>query len=174
MIAIRDVRIEDAPELLALYRYYVENTAISFEITTPSEDEFRDRITKITQKYPYLVIERDGRIEGYAYAHAFIDREAYDHCCETTIYLRHGSQRHGLGRALYEALEKKLKKAGIISLYACIGIPEKDDEYLTSNSAEFHRHMGYKTVGVFKNSGRKFGRWYSMIWMEKVIGSFLP
>ena len=57
-----------------------------------------------------------------------------------------------------------------INLYACIGVPDEDDEYLTTNSRDFHEHLGYKTVGTFRNSGRKFGRWYSMIWMEKLIG----
>ena len=71
---------------------------------------------------------------------------------------------------LYEALEERLAKMGIINLYACIADPVEEDEYLTSNSTDFHSHMGYKTVGVFRNCGRKFDRWYTMIWMEKLIG----
>lgn len=172
MTLIKDVTADDAEELLKIYEYYVMNTAVSFEITTPSADEFKDRIVNISASYPYIVLVSDGRIEGYAYAHAFVGREAYSHSCEMTIYLRNGSQGRGFGRALYEALESRLKKKGIINLYACIGIPERDDEYLTSNSADFHEHMGYRTVGIFHNCGRKFGRWYSMIWMEKIIGSY--
>lgn len=170
MITVRDARPEDAGELLDIYEYYVLNTAISFEITVPTEDEFRSRIESVMSRYPYIVIECDGRIEGYAYAHAFIDREAYLHSCETTIYLRPGSRRMGLGRKIYEALEDELRKMGIINLYACIGLPDEDDEYLTSNSRDFHEHLGYRQVGVFRNCGRKFGRWYSMVWMEKFIG----
>lgn len=172
MITIRDAVLEDAGELLDIYEYYVRDTAVSFEVTMPSQDEFRTRIEDISASFPYLILEEDGRIEGYAYARPFVGREAYSHSCETTIYLRNGSQKRGFGKALYEALEERLKKMGIINLYACIGIPDKDDEYLTTNSADFHEHMGYKTVGVFHNCGRKFGRWYSMIWMEKIIGEY--
>lgn len=172
MITIRDAVLEDAGELLDIYEYYVRDTAVSFEITLPSQDEFRTRIEDISASFPYLILEENGRIEGYAYARPFVGREAYSHSCETTIYLRNGSQKRGFGKALYEALEERLKKMGIINLYACIGIPDKDDEYLTTNSADFHEHMGYKTVGVFHNCGRKFGRWYSMIWMEKIIGEY--
>ena len=71
---------------------------------------------------------------------------------------------------LYEALETELKKMGILNLYACIGYPETEDEYLTRNSAGFHAHLGYIKVGEFHKCGYKFGRWYHMIWMEKTIG----
>ncbi|HIW83299.1 MAG TPA: GNAT family N-acetyltransferase [Candidatus Dorea gallistercoris] len=83
----------------------------------------------------------------------------------------HGSGRSGgLGRKVYEALEAALKERGIRNLYACIGYPSKEDEYLTKNSAQFHRHLGFEQVGEFHNCGYKFGRWYHMIWMEKIIG----
>ena len=63
---------------------------------------------------------------------------------------------------------------GILNLYACIGYPEYEDEYLTTNSADFHTHLGFVKVGEFHKCGYKFGRWYNMIWMEKMIGEFTP
>ena len=167
---IRNVAINDAERLLEIYAYYVTDTAISFEYTVPSLAEFQSRIKRITEKYPYLVVEKDGQIQGYAYAHPFVEREAYDWCCETTIYLDKNARKCGLGRMLYEALEARLKEMGIINLYACIARTDKKDEYLNNNSPEFHEHLGYKTVGEFRKCGYKFGRWYDMIWMEKIIG----
>ena len=123
------------------------------------------------KRYPYLVLEKDGKIQGYAYASAFIGRAAYDWSCETSIYLDHTVLKCGLGRKLYEALEGKLREMGILNLYACIGYPEVEDAYLTKNSAEFHSHLGFSSVGNFHKCGYKFGRWYNMIWMEKRIGT---
>ncbi len=71
---------------------------------------------------------------------------------------------------LYEALEAKLKEMGLLNLYACIGYPETEDEYLNKNSARFHARLGFTKVGEFRQCGYKFGRWYHMIWMEKIIG----
>lgn len=169
-MVIRAATREDAGSLLKIYSYYVENTAISFEYVAPSLDEFSKRISSTLEKYPYIVLEDDGLIRGYAYAGAFHSRAAYAHCCEVTIYLDHDSKGNGYGKALYEALEKALKKIGIINLYACIADPEVEDEYLTKNSECFHQHMGYTKVGEFHKCGYKFGRWYNMIWMEKMIG----
>lgn len=170
MYEIRKAEITDAKRLLEIYDYYVKNTAITFEYETPSLDEFASRMENIMKRYPYLVIEKDNRIEGYAYAGIFKNRAAYDWSCETTIYLDHNERKNGMGRMLYVALEEKLKEMGILNMYACIGYPDEEDEYLTKNSALFHEHLGFAKVGEFHKCGYKFGRWYNMIWMEKIIG----
>jgi phosphinothricin acetyltransferase len=167
---IRNAEPDDAGRLLAIYAYYVVNTAITFEYDVPSPDEFRDRIGKTLKKYPYLVLEEDGAILGYAYAGPLKDRAAYGHSCEVSIYVDRCARRRGCGRALYEALEERLKAQGILNLYACIADPIDEDEYLTKDSERFHRSMGYVKVGEFHGCGYKFGRWYNMIWMEKIIG----
>lgn len=167
---IREVKEGDAERLLEIYSYYVLNTAISFEYDVPTQEEFLKRIRNTVKNYPYLVLEEAGRIQGYTYAGPFVGRAAYDHCRELTIYLDHNARDRGYGPALYEALEKKLKAAGILNLYACIGDPLEEDEYLTRNSEQFHRKMGFTKVGQFYKCGYKFGRWYNMIWMEKIIG----
>lgn len=174
MYIIRNAVPEDAARLLEIYDYYVQHTAISFEWETPSLEEFRNRILKTTQNYPYLVIERDGRIEGYTYAGPFIPRAAYDWSCELSIYLDHTARHCGMGRMLYEAIEERLRAMGVLNLYACIGYPEENDEYLTTNSADFHEHLGFRNVGTFYKCGYKFNRWYHMIWMEKIIGEHQP
>lgn len=167
---IRTATVEDADRLLEIYAYYVENTAISFEYDVPSIEEFRDRIVRTLEKYPWLVLVDEGIIQGYVHARPFVGRAAYSHCAETTIYLDRDARGRGYGRMLYEALEKALKDIGILNLYACVGDPIIEDEYLTRNSEQFHRHLGYAKVGTFHKCGYKFGRWYNMIWMEKMTG----
>ena len=173
-ITVRDAKIEDAARILEIYAYYVEHTVISFEWDVPSLEEFENRMRDIMKKYPYLVIERDGKIEGYAYAHPFVGRAAYDWSSELTIYLDHDARKGGLGRRLYEELADRLKKMGILNLYACIGWPEAEDEYLTRNSAQFHEHLGFTLAGTFRRCGYKFGRWYDMVWMEKLLAPHRP
>lgn len=172
MIAVRDATLEDAERILEIYDYYVKNTAITFEWVTPSLDEFRDRMKRIMRRYPYLVVLKDGRVEGYAYAGPFVGRAAYDWSCELTVYLDRNARKCGMGKMLYGALENALRDMGIVNLYACIGYPERDDEYLTTNSADFHAHSGFVKVGEFHKCGYKFGRWYNMIWMEKIVGKY--
>lgn len=166
---IRTATESDAERLLQIYSYYVKNTAISFEYTIPSVEQFKERIKNTLLKYPYFVCVRDGVICGYAYAGAFKMRSAYDRAVETTVYADKNSCKHGIGKELYSALEKALALQNIINLNACIGYPATEDEYLTKNSVEFHKHMGFRFVGEFYKCGYKFNKWYNMVWMEKCI-----
>ena len=167
--SLRVATPEDAAALLAVYSPYVTDTAISFEWQVPQLEEFRDRICRTLQRYPYLAAVRGEEILGYAYTHPFVGRAAYDWGAETSIYLRRDCRHQGVGRALYTALEGISRAQNIHTLYACIGWPKQEDRYLTRNSAQFHAHLGFKLVGTFENCGRKFDRWYDMIWMEKQL-----
>ena len=170
VITIRTAVQQDAKVLLEIYAPYVKKTAITFEYDVPSVEEFARRISKVLQKYPYLVAEVNGEPVGYAYAGPFKERAAYDWAVETTVYVRENMKKSGIGRALYTALEKALSAQGILNLNACIAFPETEDEYLTTDSVKFHEKMGFETAGRFHKCGCKFGRWYDMVWMEKLIG----
>lgn len=172
-IIIRTATLEDAKDLLEIYTPYVKNTAITFEYEVPSEEEFKKRIEYILEKYPYLVAENKGEIVGYAYASSFHSRAAYQWGAETSIYVKENQRNLGVGKSLYQELERILKLQNILNLNACIAYPETEDEHLTKNSVQFHQHLGYELVGEFHKCGYKFNRWYNMVWMEKHIGDHL-
>lgn len=169
-IQIRTASSDDAKALLEIYTPYVEKTAITFEYDIPTLQEFENRINRTLKNYPYLVAEQNGELLGYAYTGPFVGRAAYGWSAEVSIYLKETKRKMGIGRRLYDALEQISKAQNILNLNACIGYTETEDEHLTNNSMGFHAHMGYTLVGRFHNSGYKFGRWYDMIWMEKLIG----
>lgn len=168
-LLIRSATTEDAKALLEIYSYYITDTAISFEYIPPKVHEFKKRIENTLSKYPYLVAEDNGRVLGYAYANSFRERAAYSHCCELSLYVAKDERKRGIGRALYQKLEELLSNQGFENLYACIAMPKGYDGYLDTSSRDFHVHMGYKEVGVFTSCGKKFGRYYDMIYMEKII-----
>lgn len=169
-ISIRFAKPEDAKELLKIYAYYVTDTAISFETEVPSEEKFKLRIEEVLKSYPFIVACKDDEILGYAYLHSFVGRKAYELSAETTIYLNPDKKKMGIGKKLYSVLEDIAKAQNITNLYSCIGYVDKEDEYLNNNSVQFHEHTGFRMVGKFENCGHKFGRWYHMVWMEKIIG----
>lgn len=174
-ITIRLARPEDASALVDIYSYYILNTAVTYEYEVPSAGEFAGRISRILEKYPYLIAQRGDEVLGYAYAGTFIARSAADWDAEVSVYIKHTAKGIGLGRRLYEALENILREQGIVNLAAAIAAPNgAEDEYLTRDSLKFHRRMGYEFVGEFKKNGHKFGRWYNLVWMEKQLSEHLP
>lgn len=169
-LIIRMATEDDARQVLNVYSPYVTDTAISFEYDIPSLSEMKRRIRATLQKYPYLVAEEGGHIVGYAYASAFKERAAYDRAAETTIYLKQDCRGRGVGRALYLALEELLRRQNILNLNACIASTPAEDPHLSNASEVFHGRLGYRKVAHFTKCGYKFGTWYDMIWMEKMLG----
>lgn len=180
-ITIRLATPADAEALLAIYAPYVESTAITFEYEPPTLEEFHARLCRTLERLPYLVAETPQaggapQIAGYVYASPFKERPAYDWAVETSIYVDAARRRGGVGRTLHNALEACLAAQGILNMEACIAMPpdDKDEPHLTCDSARFHKRMGYRLVGRFMQCGLKYGRWYDMIWMEKLIGEHRP
>lgn len=168
-VRIRTATIEDAEELLGIYAYYIKNTAVTFEYEVPSVEEFQGRISHILEHYPYLVAEADGEIIGYSYAGRFHPRAAFSWDVEMTVYLKHGTQRAGIGRKLYTLMERILREQGVVKTISLIVKPT--DRYSDYNSVLFHEKMGYTYAGELKDCGYKFHRWYTLIYMDKQIGS---
>lgn len=169
-LIIRTVTEADAPALCAIYAPYVEKTAVSLEYIPPTAEEFAGRIRNTLQKYPYFAAEYNGEIVGYIYAGPFHARAAFAWSAEASIYLKKEVHGKGIGRALYAKLESALKEMGIVNLYVSIADPDVEDEYLTKDSERFHTKMGFVRVADFHHCGYKFGRWYNLIYMEKMLG----
>ena len=167
-LSVRPVQISDAERLAEIYSYYVNDTAVSFEYEAPSADEFIKRIEHTTEKYPYLVCEKDDLVVGYAYAGAYSVREAYTWTVSMSIYVDKDHRREGIGSLLYAYLEKELKKQGVINLLAGVAFSE-EDEYLSHDSYLFHLKEGYEKVAHMKTVGKKFDRWYDLLWMQKKL-----
>ncbi len=168
---IRKAAPADAARMLEIYGWYVENTAITFEYDAPTLEAFTGRVIETTKRYPWLTLEADGRLIGYAYAGPLYKRAAYDWSCEISIYLDRDARGKGYGAALYGALERELMRRGMRSLYACVAVPTGEaDDYLTDASVRFHEKMGFAHAGRFHKCGFKFGRWYDVMWLEKRVG----
>ena len=168
-VQLRVATTADAQELLNIYAPYVKTTAISFEYEPPTVEEFAGRIAEVLERFPYLAAVHNGEIVGYAYAHPYGVRKAYSWSVELSVYVKQNCRGLGVGRKLYAAMEALLKAQNITNLYALVAGVDEEDEYLTHDSLKFHKAMGYEPVGKLHKAGYKFGRWYDMLTVEKII-----
>ena len=161
---IRLATVADVPQILEIYGPYVENTAISFEYTVPSQESFTQRFLSYTRQFPWLVWEEEGRILGYAYGSAPFERAAYQWCAEASIYMRPECRGKGMGKRLYYVLEQLMKLQGYGKVYSLI---------TTANEASirFHEAAGYRHMCVMPDCGFKQGAWYGVVWMEKILNN---
>ena len=157
---IRFAKMEDIPQILAIYAPYVEETAVSFEYTVPTVEAFTERFKTITAQYPWLVWEEQGQVLGYAYGSAPFERAAFSWCAESSIYLKKDCRGRGIGRKLQLALEALLQMQGYQLLYALV---------TTDNpvSIAFHKALGFTYLAQFPGCGWKLDAWHGLVWLEK-------
>ena len=158
-LIIRDARGSDAPALLDIYRPFVTDTAVSFELEPPTVAEFEARIISAQSQWAWLVGERNGQVAGYAYASAFRTRAAYRLTVESSAYVHPAHRGHGVAGALYRRLFEVLTGQGYCNAYAGIALPN-------DASVAFHKSLGFTYVGTFHRAGWKFGRWHDVSWWE--------
>lgn len=170
---IREAEEEDAAALLAIYSTYVKNTAVTFEWTVPTEEEFRGRIRNTKEHFPYLVAEEDGVPVGYCYAGKFRPRESYHISAEASVYVRFDRRHGGIGKQLYEALLPRLRGMGIRKLYAIVVTPSEEDpespEYVTEGSLSFHKSIGFAECGRFVGCAEKFGHIFDAVFLGRSL-----
>ncbi|HEX4428027.1 MAG TPA: GNAT family N-acetyltransferase [Frankiaceae bacterium] len=160
--AIRTSDVTDAAACAEIYAPYVISTAITFEIEAPTASQMAERIAAATRQHAWLVLEDDGVVAGYAYAHAFAARAAYRWACETSIYLEMGRRRTGAGRALYAELFARLADRGYRRAIAGMTLPN-------DASVGLHTAVGFEPMGVYRQIGWKNNGWHDVAWVQKTI-----
>ena len=158
-VTIRLAAAGDAAGVAAIYALYCESTSVSFETTAPTADEMAARIATIEREWPWLVLDVDGRIAGYAYASRHRERAAYRWAVDTAVYIAEAFQGQGAGRALYTTLFALLRRQGYFRVCAGITLPN-------APSVRLHESMGFKPVGVYRRIGFKLGRWHDVAWYQ--------
>ena len=162
MLSLRVATPVDGAMLSEIYAYYVDTSAISYEYVAPDAKEFAERIAHKLEKYPYIVAELDGKPVGYAYASEFRERAAYAWCVELSVYVDRSCRGRGVGSTLYTALLELLRLQGVVTAYSAITPPN-------DASIALHEKMGFSLVGRFHASGFKLGKWWELVWYEKVL-----
>ena len=162
---IRKACARDGEQIAAIYKWYVENTTITYEITVPGPTEMTQRILDTIENNPYLVYEEAGKVVGYAYSHQLRPREAFFVAAEVSIYLDKDACHGGKGQELIDALFEELKKYKYTTAVALISA---DNE----NSAKFFEKLGFNFKGTIDHVGYKFNKWLGLSYYSKQLKEY--
>ena len=160
---IRFVTPEDAPQLLEVYGHYVLNTTFTTEETLPSVEEMANRVRRVTQHFPWLGFEENGRIVGYCYADIFRTRTAWHRTAELSIYVHPKHVESRVGHRLYEKLFHLLEEnEEIHAVVACITLPNE-------RSVRLHESFGLIKKAHLPEVGCKFGCFMDVGLWHKIL-----
>ena len=162
---VRPAAPQDLPAIQSIYGYHVLNGLASFEEEAPPLAEMRRRFEDVTGRgLPYLVAEDKGELLGYGYCALYRARSAYRFTLEDSIYVKHGQQGKGIGRALLAELIVRCEALNYRQLIAVIG------DSGNAASIAVHASLGFVRAGNLRSTGYKFGRWVDSVLMQRPLG----
>lgn len=154
------------PAITAIYAHHVLHGTGTFEIDPPDLPDMAARRADVLGRgLPYLVVEDEGGVLGFAYCNWFKPRPAYRYSAEDSVYVADAARGRGLGRLLLDALAARAQAVGVRKLLAVIG------DSANAGSIGLHRAAGFTEVGVMRSVGWKFGAWRDIVLMEKPLGA---
>jgi L-amino acid N-acyltransferase YncA len=157
---LRQFEWADVPSITAIYKHYVENTAITFDTEVPGEEAIAEKYAGLRKLgHPLIIAELDGQPVGYAYASFYRPRAAYRFTCEDSIYLHPDAKGRGIGKALLTELLLQSRAFGFKQMIAVITAD-------TANSIAIHEKFGFRHVGRYEAVGYKFDRWHDIVHLQ--------
>ena len=162
---VRPAAPRDLPAIQSIYAYHVLHGLASFEEEAPPLEEMRRRYEDVArQGLPYLVAEESGEVLGYGYCTLYRARSAYRFTLEDSIYVKHGQQGRGVGRALLGELIARCEALDYRQIIAVIG------DSANAASIAVHASLGFARAGNLRSTGYKFGRWVDSVLMQRPLG----
>jgi L-amino acid N-acyltransferase YncA len=160
---VRDATSDDAAQIAEIYNHYVLTSVITFEEATVIASEMATRIAEVQSiAFPWLVVQKDGLIAGFAYGNKWKTRAAYKFAAEVTVYIRSGFGASGLGSALYAELLPTLKARQLHTAIGGIALPNEA-------SVRLHEKQGFRKVAHFEEVGFKLNRWVDVAYWQKKL-----
>jgi phosphinothricin acetyltransferase len=161
---IRPASVADLPRITEIHNYYVQNTHITFDVRPFAPEQrvawFHEHSDGL--RHRILVADEDGKVLGYTATGSFRSKEAYETTVEVSVACAPESTAKGVGTQLYRALFPLLEKEDVHRVVAGIAQPN-------AASNALHERFGFKKIGAFTEVGRKFGKYWDVLWMEKMM-----
>ena len=159
MAHIRPASVKDAPALLEILKQYIE-TPITLEYALPSAEEMEQKIASVSEKYPFIVIENEQGIVGYAYAKGDPEKSGLSWNAELVAFIKLNQRGHHYGTGVMSVLMDILRLQNIRNVYSYVteGNPRSDS---------LHRQLGFTYCGVLPKTGYHNGRWLDVELLEK-------
>ena len=163
-VLVRTAESGDLPMITDLYNHYVKTSPATFDLEPVSLANRREWMSRYAPNGPHrlLVAVDRGAIAGYATSGKVREKPGYLTSIETTVYVHPERNGRGIGTSLYTALFAAVAGEDVHRAYAAIVLPNPA-------SIALHERFGFAPVGLYREIGRKFGRYWDVQWFERAL-----
>jgi phosphinothricin acetyltransferase len=162
-VTSRLARASDAEAIARIYNQGIEERVATFETEPRTPAQIATQLADKGDRFPTVVVERDGQVVAWATAGAYRSRPAYAGVAEHSVYVDRAARGTGAGRAALEALFRAYEERGFWKLVSRI-FPEN------AASIALHERAGFRIVGTYRRHGKLEGQWRDCVIVEKLLG----
>ena len=153
---------DDAAAIARIYNQGIEERIATFETEPRSAADVARQLADKGDRFPTVVVERDGRVVAWATASTYRARPAYAGVAEHSVYVAREARGTGAGRVALAALADAYRARGFWKLCSRI-FPEN------AASLGLHERAGFRVVGVYRRHGKLEGAWRDCVIVEKLL-----
>ena len=150
--------------ILGIFNDAIANSTALYDYHPRPPESMADWFeAKVRGNYPVIGVEDDdGALMGFASYGPFRAWPAYKYTVEHSVYVDARCRGQGVGRAL---------------LGAAILAAEKQDYHVmvggidaaNAVSIKLHESLGFKSCGIVRHAGFKFGRWLDLAFYQLIL-----
>ena len=162
-LSTRLATTDDAAAIAAIYNDGIADRVATFETEPRTAQQIAAQLADKGERYPMVVVERDGQVIAWASARAYRARPAYAGVAEHSVYVARAARGSGAGRVALDAL---------CDVYAARGFHKLVSRIFPENTASLalHERCGFRVVGVYRRHGMLDGAWRDCVIVEKLLG----
>lgn len=160
--SISPITNEDRESIIDIFNYYVENSFAAYPEDKLPYQAF-DMLLQMSNGFPRGSLkDKNGKTVGFGMLRAHNPAPTFSRTAEVTYFIHPDHTGKGLGKMLLSSLEKGAVEKGITNILANISS-------LNPNSIQFHQKSGFMECGRFRKVGKKKGREFDTVWMQKML-----
>jgi len=161
---VRPAGAADLARINAIYNHYVLHSHATFEIEPVTMAEREDWASHYADSGRYrLLVVADDDVLGFATSSPYHLRAAYETSVELSVYVDPDATGRGLGARLYGTLIPLLEREDLHRAYGGVSLPN-------ASSVALHERFGFREAARYSEQGRKFGRYWDVVWLERPLG----
>ena len=162
-LVVRLATVEDAPAIARIHNEGIADRVATFETEPRTAVQVAAALAERGDRYPTIVVVRDGEVVAWASAGPYRNRAAYAGVAEHSVYVARRARGAGIGRVVLDGLCHAYAERGFWKIVSRI-FPEN------VASLALHERCGFRVVGVYRRHGRLDDEWRDCVIVERLLG----
>jgi L-amino acid N-acyltransferase YncA len=161
-IIIEPLAKDSQKEIIDIFNYYVENSFAAYPEHKLPYEAF-DHFLKMCEGYPAIVVkDNQANTLGFGMLRAYNPFPTFSQTAEITYFIKPEYAGKGIGKKILDFLIGKAREKAITSILASISS-------LNEGSINFHLKNGFLECGRLKGIGKKKGKIFDVVYMQKTL-----